>query len=515
VVALATVLPLFAARHLPFTDLPEHVAVVSSLFHQADPAFRVREHYAFAFPRSQYVLFHVVAAAITMVVRDPELATRLLLAAVGLAYPFSLRALLGALRMDRRLAIFGALVFWNRALAIGFLPFAASVPLLVYALANVIEDAEAPGTRRRLVLVALSVALFYLHVSSFIVLVVTAIVLTVALAAVKSGRAGVRASLRSLRWLAPSLACVALWLALGRLSISSASLPRGGEISYMSARESLVVFPMWIHDVWHSHVDDVCALAWWSCLLAMVISSVRGPAESLRTLGIRLVPLVCALAVYFGTPFQAGVGVMLNVRLAPLLALFAVLPLRPARGPWTNIPLAIVASATIVMSLASAIEIHQCEEEELEDLDALLDRIPMGANVITLNFQQSSGHAQFAPWLYAGSYHRIRKGGVAAFSFTSLGHWPMRYVEGGAPPPKKDPFWALDPCVFRNADDGPFYDFVLVRGATLPFADEPPGPRFRFVASTAAFSLYEKTKEPPWPAWSSPDEGPCRARPRE
>jgi hypothetical protein len=31
-----------------------------------------------------------------MVVRDPELATRLLLAAVGIAYPFSLRALLGA-----------------------------------------------------------------------------------------------------------------------------------------------------------------------------------------------------------------------------------------------------------------------------------------------------------------------------------------------------------------------------------------------------------------------------------
>jgi hypothetical protein len=450
-----------------------------------------------------------------MVVRDPELGTRLLLAAVGVAYPFSLRALLGALHVDKRLAIFGALVFWNRALAIGFLPFATSVPVLVFALAVVIANAEADAasTRRTLALSALAISLFYMHVSSFIVLVVTAVVLTVAIGAVRSGlRAGLRASVPSLLWLVPSLACAAAWLALGRLSISNASLPQGGEIAYMSARESLVVFPMWIHDVWVTHVDDACALAWWVALLAMVVSSVRGPTESLRTLGIRLLPLVCALAVYFGTPFQAGVGVMLNVRLAPFLALFAVLPLRPAPGRWTTVPLALVAAATLVMSVASAIEIRQCDDEEAAGLDELLARIPVGANVISINFDKSSRHAQFAPWLYAGSYHRIRRGGVASFSFTSLGHWPMRYVDGGAPPAKKDPFWALDPCVFRNAEDGPFYDFVLVRGSTLPFRDEPPGPRFRFVASASGFSLYEKTTEPPWPAWASPDLGPCARR---
>lgn len=510
-VAVATVLPLFAAKHLPFTDLPEHVAVVSALVHRAHPSFHVAEHYAFAFPRSQYVLFHVVAAAITLVVRDPELATRLLLAAVGIAYPFSLRALLGALRVDRRLAVFGALVFWNRSLAIGFLPFAASVPVLVYALALIVENAEAPSTKRRVALSLVSVALFYLHVASFIELVVMAFVMTFALG---PARAFARrlVSLSSLLWLLPSLACVVTWLAYGRLSIGTDSLLRSGEISYMSPRESLVVFPMWIHDVWRSHVDDFCALAWWASLLAMVISSLRGPTESLRSLGIRLLPLGCALVVYFAMPYQAGVGVMLNVRLAPLLALFAVLPLRPAPGRWTTVPVAIVAAATIVMSVSSAVEIAACEREEIGDLDRLLARARPGSNVIALNFDTSSNHAQFAPWLYAVSYHRIRTGGVTSFSFTSLAHWPMHYVSGGAPPAKDDAFWATNPCVFRNAEDGPFYDYVLVRGATLPFQDEPPGPRFRFVASTRAFSLYEKTTEPPWPAWSARDLGPCRRR---
>jgi hypothetical protein len=508
------VLPLFAARHLPFTDLPEHVAVVSSLFHRSDPAFHVREHYALAFPQSQYLLFHLVAAAVAMVVRDPELATRLVLAAVGLAYPFSLRALLRALRADERLAIFGALVFWNRALAIGFLPFAASVPVLVFALALVVRHAESPETRRRLALVASSVALFYLHVSSFIVLVVTAVVLTASLLAERSGlRAAVRGLLPSLLWLVPSLVCAGTWLAFGRLSTGHDALPRSDEISYMSARESLVVFPLWIHDGWRSHVDEVCALAWWTCLLAMVVSSLRGPLESLRSLGLRLVPLACALAVYFGTPFQAGVGVMLNVRLAPLLALFAVIPLRPTPGRWTTVPLAIVAAATVAMSASSFVEIRRADEEEMGDVDTLLDRMNVGSTVMGITFDNSSRHAQFAPWAYTASYHRIRKGGVSAFSFTGLGHWPMRYVDSGAPPPKPDPFWGLDPCVFRNADDGPFYDYVLVRGSVLPFRDEPPGPQFRFVASTGAYSLYEKTTEPPWPAWPTRDDGPCRRRP--
>jgi hypothetical protein len=189
-------------------------------------------------------------------------------------------------------------------------------------------------------------------------------------------------SLSSLLWLLPSLACAVTWLAYGRLSIGTDSLLRSGEISYMSPRESLVVFPMWIHDVWRSHLDDFCALAWWASLLAMVISSLRGPTEPMRSLGIRLLPLACALVVYFAMPYQAGVGVMLNVRLAPLLALFAVLPLRPAPGRWTTVPVAVVAAATIVMSVSSAVEIAACEREEIGDLDGLLARARPGSNVI-------------------------------------------------------------------------------------------------------------------------------------
>ena len=71
--------------------------VVSALVHRADPSFHVAEHDAFAFPRSQYVLFHAVARRSRSSSATPSPRDGSLLAGVGVAYPFSLRALLGAL----------------------------------------------------------------------------------------------------------------------------------------------------------------------------------------------------------------------------------------------------------------------------------------------------------------------------------------------------------------------------------------------------------------------------------
>jgi len=508
VVSVATVLPLLVAKYLPFTDLPEHVAVVSALVHWRDASFRVAEHYAFAFPRSQYLLFHLIDAGVAFLVGDAEIATRLLLVAVGVSYPLSLRSLLAAIGGDRRLAVFGALVFWNRALAIGFLPFVTAVPLVVWALARVTRDAAepTPNARRSALLAALAVGLFYLHVAAFIVFVVAAV-------ATLASWTRPRALARRLLWLVPAAVCVGAWAAFGRLAIGRESFLQGVELSYMSPYRGLLVFPLWIHDVWRSHVDEACAIVWWSSLLALVVASISGPVEPLTGLARRFVPLGAAVLVYFLMPYQAGVGVMLNVRLAPLLAVFAVLPLRPREGRWTEVPLAAVCAATIVMSGSSAWEIATAAHDELGDLDGVLARTKPGARVLALNFDTSSRHAQFAPWLYAVAYHRIRKGGVTSYSFTSLGHWPMRYVASGAPPPKWEPFWATNPCVFRNAVDGPYYDFVLARGAVDPFADEPPGPRFVRVAGTRSFVLYAKTAEPPWLSrGDTPDDGPCVRR---
>jgi hypothetical protein len=46
-------------------------------------------------------------------------------------------------------------------------------------------------------------------------------------------------------------------------------------------------------------------------------------------------------------------------------------------------------------------------------------------------------------------------------------------------------FWDYDPCLFQNEVDGPYYDYVLVRGAVDPFEDEPAGPAWDGFAAVA------------------------------
>ncbi|MDB4882214.1 MAG: hypothetical protein JWL95_980 [Gemmatimonadetes bacterium] len=111
-----------------------------------------------------------------------------------------------------------------------------------------------------------------------------------------------------------------------------------------------------------------------------------------------------------------------------------------------------------------------------------------------------------------GSYHRARKGSVSTFSFSELRHWPIHFRDGAAPPEKAEPFWEFNPCVFRNAEDGPYYDHVLTRGNIDPFRDAPPGPRWRVAARERDWTLWEKESGEPNPAWAVADKGPCESR---
>ncbi|MBX3215231.1 MAG: hypothetical protein KF850_24565 [Labilithrix sp.] len=501
-VAAASAAPLLFGRHLPFTDLPEHVAVASSLAHWNDPAYRVAEHYALAFPKTPYVLFHVVVAAIAILTRDPEIAARILLVAIAIALPFSLRSLLDALGADRRLAVLAPLLFWNRALVLGLLPFVASIPVLVFAVATVVRATSSRSVKARAILAVLGVVLFYLHVSSFLVFVVTAIALALT-------TRGVRA-IRETWWLLPSAALSVLWIASGRITAHGSAFLEREEVSYATPARAFALFPLWLHDIWQTHADEALAILWWASVVLLAVASMRAREGSLSGMKTRLVPLAAVLAVFLATPHRAGVGLFLNERLAPLLALFAIPILRPPpRAILTRIGLASAVVATLAASVVAIREISAADREEMAGFDALIGVMRPGARVVALNFDRRSRHAQFAPWLHVAAYHRIRRGGVNAYSFTGLEHWPLRYTDAGAPPARPSLARATSPCLFRNSVDGLYFDYVLTRGARDPFANAPPGPRWRSRGQAAAFTLYEKTAAPHAAGGPPEDRGPC------
>ncbi len=505
--ALAVVAPFWCVKFLPFADMPEQVAVMSSLRHWFDPAFRVQEYFVFTPGKSQYVLYHLLGAALTVVLGEAERANLVLLTLAGLAYPFALRELLRALGRDERLALFGAPALWNRALVWGFMPYVASVPVVVYATALAVKQEGEPTRRRGVALALLTLALFYLHADAYLLWLVIA--LGLALVGRRPDRAALLSLPRRLAYVVPSGVLAVGWALWG--NVARRPLVGGGEIAVRPAAETLHDLPMWAHDTFRSHVDEALTVAFWAALLALLFVR-RSPAGPSARERMALVPIFAAALVYLVLPWRMGAGVMLNVRLAVFVILFAPLLLRPAPGRVTSFLLAAVACVSLLVGADAVREIRAAEAEEIGDLDRLLDRMPFGANVLELSFRKTSRASHWMVWQFMGAYHRSRRGGVSSYTFSELVHWPLQFRPGMAPPSKAEFVWTRDSCLYRNEVDGPYYDYVLVRGDVEPFRDAPPGPRYVAVDRELDWVLYQREEGESWPAWPVPDEGPCESR---
>gem|GEM_PF-871974 len=518
VLGIASAAPLAATRRLPFTDVPEHVAAIAALRDALDPSRGLPAAYELRLGSSPYVLYHLVGGALAYVVGDAALANALLLAATAVALPFAVRALLVALGRDARVAVFAPFLFWNRALVVGFAPFLASVPVLFATLAVAVQHARAPTRWRGLGLAASATVLFFLHLSTWTLLVALAVTSTALVVRVPRGTrramlVGIlRRTARSVVWLLPSLLVAAAVLTQTRLAVKGGSVGGGDEIDFLPPGEALFTLALWSHDVFRSHIDEACAIVWWAAYVVVLLTGAAYARLSrLRIFLLVVAPFAFTLALCLVTPFQVGAGAMLNVRLAPIVAVAALLPLRPRRTPEARVALVAAGLASIAMAANAAFEVRACERDELGDIDEVLSHAAPGSTLLTLEFDRGSSHLHFPPMLHEGAYHRVRGGRMAGPSFAELPHWPLRYKDEAAPP-KKPAFWELDPCQFRNASEGPYYDYVLVRGEHEPFRDAPPGPVFRLVARTKHHRLYAKAPGETWGEWGVADLGPCWRR---
>jgi hypothetical protein len=486
--AIAVALPLLVVEHAPFTDLPEHVAAMATMAKLLPGGGGAP--YVVAFGSSQYLVYHAVGGVLTRIVGDALLANRILLAAVAIAWPLSLRSLLRAHGRDERVAIFGSMLVWNRALLVGFLPFVASVPIALFALATVVRQLEAATRRRAVILAVLSLTLFYTHVSSFVLFALSAC----AMIAVR--RVNVVATAAPL---VPSAIAAALWWRAGSLEGARGRIE---VVMHMPIAASLHALPAWTFDIWTSHVDDLCAGVWWTAFGVLLAIGLRRDARLFTW-----IPFVCTLGVYLVTPVQLGAAGLLNVRLAPLLALFA-LPGAAVDGVRvTRLATTAAGIVAIVMAVSSGFEMRRLEREQLGDIESVLSHARPGSRLVTLDLEARTGRMVFWPYVFAGSLHRLHGGRVASYSFSELPHWPLHYAPGEAPPAKQVPLAIYAPCTYRYRADGDYYDYVLVQGRTNPFADPTPGPPFTAIAHAGAFTLFGKTggAADEW----TPDRGPC------
>ena len=531
----ATVVPLLSTRYLPFTDLPEHVAAMATISRWFDHASGDAATYDIAFGRSQYLLYHAAGALLTVATHDAILANRLLLVGIAVALPLSVRAALRALGRDEALSILACMPFLSRPLFVGFLPYIASFPLYFLGIALVVRRATETRRRRRsaVLLALLALALCYTHLSALVVFVTTAAALDVLFAArTASGPwsllGWILTRSRSLAWLLPVSLLTAAWSLAGRITLRGESLLQPGEIGKMDLMRSIHALPLWAFDIFRSHLDEICGGVWWTSLAALAVLGARGrqsvsptipsavepePRPFVLRLLARLdpayAPLLSVLAIYFITPFRIGAGGMLNVRLAPLVAMTATLTVGRSRGALRTAALAVVALTTLVHAGNATFEIRALAREHMADFDNILAAMRPDTRLVTLAFDPRRNRTHFDPYPFAGSYHRARGGRVASYSFSDLPHWPVQFRSQERPPAKRIPLWIYAPCEYRHGIDGPYYDYVLVSGGVDPFAAHPTGPVFRETVRGSGFVLYEKVPGQSWVKSPEDSGGPC------
>ena len=503
IAAIANIVPLFCSRHLPMSDLPEHVATMATLRHWGDAGWANRDYYQIAgIAETPYWLYHVTGAALSVLIGSAERANLLLLALVGLAYPYALRALLRSLGRDERLALFGCALFWTQNLTVGLLNFVASVPVLLFGLALVVRQAEQPTRRRGIGLAVVSVAILYLHLSAFALFVAQAAIVTWVLPVPERelDRAGVRAELtRRLRglplrflWLVPAAACATMVFVAGRAG-ASASADRG--VHFTPRLELLRGLPGWLFDCFRTKVDDVLGWSLIATLFVLLLTSRRSVsfAERWRSRCVQVLFAV-ALGVYFVMPGRVGTyALLLDVRMSVFVALFAVMLPQPGDGLRGRAPLALAGALSIAASINVADQVRAFDREEVGNFDELLQQLPHGRRLLSLVFEPRSSHVNANPFGYFGSYYRARYGGVASFSFNEIPHWPVQYRADQRPPgqPSTGVSWG-NPCMYRNARDGMYFDYLLVHGERDPIAEGPAGPAWELIGSSRAFHLYRR-----------------------
>lgn len=496
--SVLTALPLFFARHLPFSDLPEHLAAIATLSTYFDPRYRSAEYFRVqGVLRTTYLLYHAAGALLSHVLGNAERANLALLVLAALAIIPSLGALLRAVGADSRLSLVAGPLFWNRALAEGLLNYVASIPVALFALALAVRHARHPRTRRAHALGVLSVVLFYLHTSSFALFVVGATLAAWVYRTRSRARAGarplarVRASVSRAPWLVVTAALAPVLVATNAIA-ARAGGEHAGVVRFL--KTSLLVETLfgWMHDVWTATFDERGARAMWA-MVALLFVATKNGTRSRRTRTVALLLASLGFIAYFTLPNQVSYAFILDLRMAPYVGLLAVLVIARRRGTWANAVGIGLFATNVVFAFGASREMLAFERDEARHFDLVLRNLPRGKRLLTLVFQNTSERVIITPFVHFGSYYRARYGGVAGFSFSELPHWPVTYRPELAPPKKVVTFWDWNPCLFRNDKDGPYYDYVLVRGDVDPFASAPGGPRWRVIGMAKDWVLYEKT----------------------
>jgi hypothetical protein len=460
VVALLSALPLWVVRYPPIVDLPFHLSTLRIIHDFHSPAFRFDQDMVLTLGRTQYVAFYLLGSLLAYVVGVP-IAGKILVSAYLTGTVLALRALAVALGRDARLCLFAVPFLVNALLVLGLLPFLLGVPVCLYGLAVAARHFETPDPRRGLLLGAVAVLLFTLHVFPFFLL---------CLGAVAMFPWGARAKWRASAWpLAPAVAVVVAWLAVteaGHLVLGSVVDPsKDPRLSFV---EKIADAHNWLNDVYVDPSDNLLLVFTLALLVPAGLSAVRHPPPARARL-YWVLPFACVVLYFAGA--QGHGTIWLIAQRFPILFVFTGIPVLhfPERhGRAYTVALAAVG----LLSIGNHCRHFRAFEREVGNIDGAIAQMEPRKRVCALVFLTGSPilKPMFAPFVHFGNYYQLEKGGVVMFTYVGFPHWPVDFIPGHGPPGQERPRWEWLPHSVPLSEVYPYFDYVLTRGPGWPRA---------------------------------------------
>jgi hypothetical protein len=463
--AVASLVPIWAVRFQPLPDLPNHLAAVSVWHHIDDPRFDFARYYRILLVPEPYWVYylstHLLAFPLGL-----DAANRVVLSLYVVGLPLGAWLLGARFQRSPWLSLFVFPLAWNFNFAIGFITFCVGLVALPFALVLFDRFCERPTVARGVAAAAAGGGMYFTHLLPWGAYLGCA------------GMIGLLHEGRSLKRLAGRAAVWAVSLPIAAAVTLQGSHMSGGvghqkmRLRFYSYWLSIKELPSYLLDVYAGHEDEWLFAG--LCVLWLVLrltarrraraagsSSPRLALHDLRALGCFLVPAIA----YFVLPrsilapaYWWGV----NVRFAAPALLFGALCVPGEIAGWRRWLLAPVALIALAFAVDTAVH-WRAVNRWLDGLDTLA-RIPRTTDRVLV--------IAYPPWRepsmqqnFAQSSNALRAAYYGGFDpdLFDIG-FPLAFRERYPAPPWNQP-------EFRWAQHAPFYDYVL--------AFQAPGGMFR------------------------------------
>ncbi|MCP3141258.1 hypothetical protein [Pyxidicoccus xibeiensis] len=473
-------LPLWASRHLPMADLPQHLYLISVLHRLDDPTTVYPQLFAARHALTPYLGYYYLVSLLNWLL-PLEAANRAFLSAYVVGLPLALGFLLRGLGRPAWPSLLALPFAYGDSFGWGFVNYCAALPLTLLCCGLFVRALEDVPRRRAwtggLAACLVAVLLFHVQAFGFLAFGLPWLLLTTAVPEDATAR-GLAARLGprvpALLGVVPGVALFLGWVVLrfGEPPDIQPGQPwkawgptfspqnlawKGFE---QNRAEFFDVLANTFHDGsdrWAMYAVGAVALAGWVAGLARPAAA--GPRRWwawARLPGLGLL----ALALYFLLPFDIrGYVYYLNTRYAHLAAVLLVATVPVAVPQWRR-PLGLAAAACALVLAFVMVRGYRAFSREADEWAGLVAATAPKARVMGLIYDGGSRVVRFPVFIHSAAVLARERGGVPNFTFASTPHSPLRYRD--VVPPTFPSEWR--PHQLDMETQGAWYDHFVVRG---------------------------------------------------